>query len=79
MPAWRARLAWRLRRPQPQELGRAGEALAASYLEDLGWQIVARNYRCREGEVDLVWRAAFPYPGLDWLPEMTKCEVTVSG
>jgi putative endonuclease len=28
--------------------------LAADYLEGLGWEIVARNYRCRGGEVDLV-------------------------
>ncbi len=60
MPAWRA--GWRgrpakagwPRRPARQDLGRAGEALAASHLEDLGWEIVARNYRCREGEVDIV-------------------------
>lgn len=35
--------------------------------------------RADDCEVDLVWRAAFPYPGLDWLPEMTKCEITVHG
>ena len=57
MGAWRARSASRARpaqRLRRQELGRAGEARAASYLEDLGWEIVARNYRCRGGEVDLV-------------------------
>jgi putative endonuclease len=37
-----------------QELGRAGEAFAAAHLERLGCEIVARNYRCRGGEVDLV-------------------------
>jgi putative endonuclease len=36
------------------ELGRAGEALAAARLEAAGLRIVARNWRCREGEVDLV-------------------------
>ena len=30
-----------------------------------------------EREVDLVWRAAVPYPGPDWLPEMKKLEVIV--
>jgi hypothetical protein len=35
--------------------------------------------RADDGAVDLVWRAAFPYPGLDWLPEMKKSEVTVHG
>lgn len=29
-------------------------------------------------EVDLVWRAAFPYRGPDWLPEMKKLEVLIA-
>jgi hypothetical protein len=29
-------------------------------------------------EVDLVWRAAFPYRGPDWLPEMKTLEVLVT-
>ena len=36
------------------ELGRVGEDLAARYLEDRGWRIVARNVRYREGEIDIV-------------------------
>jgi putative endonuclease len=36
------------------ELGRAGEALAAARLEAAGLRIVDRNWRCRDGEVDLV-------------------------
>lgn len=36
------------------ELGRAGEAAAAFHLESGGMTIVARNYRCRIGEIDLV-------------------------
>lgn len=34
--------------------GQAGEALAGRYLESLGFLILARNYRCRSGELDLV-------------------------
>ena len=34
--------------------GAAAEAAAAAFLERRGWRIVARNYRSREGEVDLV-------------------------
>ena len=34
--------------------GRLGEAIAARYLEARGFAIVARNYRCAEGEIDLV-------------------------
>ncbi|MEJ8845044.1 DUF2169 domain-containing protein [Variovorax rhizosphaerae] len=33
--------------------------------------------RLEEREVDLVWRAAVPYPGRDWLPQMRKFEVFV--
>jgi putative endonuclease len=35
-------------------LGRAGERLAAGYLERLGFRILDRNWRCAEGEIDLV-------------------------
>jgi putative endonuclease len=34
--------------------GRRGEALAARHLEDLGYRIVARNFRCPYGELDLI-------------------------
>jgi putative endonuclease len=37
------------------ELGRAGESLAARFLEAKGWRIVGRNVRCgRSGEIDIV-------------------------
>jgi hypothetical protein len=32
-----------------------------------------------EMEVDLVWRTAIPYPGPDWLPQMTKSAIAVRG
>ncbi len=35
-------------------LGRTGEQLAAEYLTDLGFRILDRNYRCSEGEIDIV-------------------------
>jgi putative endonuclease len=37
-----------------RELGRRGEQAAALYLERNGDRIVERNYRTREGEIDLV-------------------------
>ena len=37
-----------------QRLGAGGERLAAEHLERLGYRIVARNYRTRRGELDLV-------------------------
>ena len=35
-------------------LGRRGEELAAGYLEAQGMRIVERNWRCPEGEIDIV-------------------------
>jgi putative endonuclease len=37
-------------------LGLHGERIAAAYLTDLGLQVLDRNWRCREGELDLVAR-----------------------
>lgn len=39
---------------QNQILGKYGEDLAAQYLVDRGYEIVARNWRCSIGEIDLV-------------------------
>lgn len=38
------------------ELGPRGEAAAAQYLASRGMQIVATNWRCRLGEVDIIAR-----------------------
>ena len=35
-------------------LGRRGEDAAAEYLAGLGWTILDRNWRCRDGELDIV-------------------------
>jgi putative endonuclease len=37
-------------------LGRRGEALAARYLRRKGLYVVVRNWRCPDGELDLVLR-----------------------
>ena len=37
-------------------LGDRGEALAARYLEQHGWRVVARNFRMGHKEIDLVAR-----------------------
>jgi putative endonuclease len=49
-----------------QRLGSRGEALAAAWYAAAGYDVVARNWRCREGELDLVARR----PG-----EVVFCEV----
>jgi putative endonuclease len=38
------------------ELVRKGEALAADFLEEAGMKVVERNWRCSQGEIDLVAR-----------------------
>ncbi|MEP6702627.1 MAG: YraN family protein [Betaproteobacteria bacterium] len=37
-----------------RETGIAAEEIAARFLSDQGFAIVARNYRCRLGEIDLI-------------------------
>ena len=43
-----------LRSGHRQRLGARGEQLAADWYAARGYQVVARNWRCREGELDLV-------------------------
>lgn len=49
-----------------QRLGARGERLAAAWYRAAGYEVVARNWRCQEGEIDLVVRR----PG-----ELVFCEV----
>lgn len=37
-----------------QTFGRRGEDKAAQYLLESGWTILERNWRCREGEADII-------------------------
>jgi putative endonuclease len=39
-----------------QALGGAGEAQAAAWYEANGYEVLARNWRCREGELDVIAR-----------------------
>jgi putative endonuclease len=41
-------------RNQHGSLGRRGEAAAVDYLRRLGWTIIDRNWRCQDGELDIV-------------------------
>lgn len=49
-----------------QALGAAGEDLAAAWYEARGYRVLDRNWRCREGELDLVLRRG---------PTVVFCEV----
>jgi putative endonuclease len=44
----------RSRKLTARQAGRDGEEAAALYLESRGWRILARRFRVRGGEVDLV-------------------------
>jgi putative endonuclease len=41
---------------RPQRFGIAGESLAAEILQQSGYRIVARNYRTKVGEIDIIAR-----------------------
>jgi putative endonuclease len=43
---------------QRAHLGRAGEDLAARTYESDGYEVLERNFRCGQGEIDLVLRRA---------------------
>jgi putative endonuclease len=52
----------------PTELGRRGEDLAAFFLESQGLVVLSRNWRCPEGELDIV--------AADWARgRLVVCEV----
>ncbi len=38
------------------DLGQRGEDIAAALLTSHGWTVLARNWRCREGEIDIIAR-----------------------
>jgi putative endonuclease len=38
------------------DLGNHGERIAAAFLTDAGLQVLDRNWRCRDGELDIVAR-----------------------
>jgi putative endonuclease len=42
--------------PTTTELGSHGERIALAYLVDAGLRVLDRNWRCREGELDIVAR-----------------------
>ncbi|OGH38735.1 MAG: YraN family protein [Candidatus Levybacteria bacterium RIFCSPLOWO2_01_FULL_36_10] len=37
-----------------QLIGKKGESLAVKYLENLGYKIIKKNFRCKMGEIDII-------------------------
>lgn len=44
-----------------RRLGAQGEDVAADWYTKQGYEVVARNWRCREGELDLIVRSGRTY------------------
>ncbi len=42
--------------PRRKALGKAGEDLTAAWYEARGYEVLARNWSCRDGELDIVLR-----------------------
>lgn len=37
-----------------KELGNIGEEISTDYLQKCGYEIIKRNYRCMQGEIDII-------------------------
>ncbi|MFA9479288.1 YraN family protein [Phycisphaerales bacterium AB-hyl4] len=54
---WLAGLGWLCGGNPQLSLGRRGERAAAKHLKRVGYRVVARNLRCKVGEIDLLAEA----------------------
>lgn len=39
---------------QRHEIGKIGEDVAVQYLEEKGFEIIERNFECKQGEIDII-------------------------
>ena len=37
-----------------QQLGKKGEDVATTFLQSIGYKIIDRNFRCKQGEIDII-------------------------
>lgn len=47
--------------PQFYKYGIIGEKLAVKYLQDIGYEIIERNFLCRQGEIDIIAKDGIEY------------------
>ncbi len=61
----------------PQERPRIGIDIGEGVREP---EVVLHTVQIRleDRQLDLVWRGAVPYPGMDWLPQMKKLDILVA-
>ncbi|MBC7781199.1 MAG: YraN family protein [Proteobacteria bacterium] len=62
-----------------QATGSDGESRAAAHLEAAGLVIVARNWRCRFGELDLVARESRPHDTLVFVEVRARASAAFGG
>lgn len=36
------------------EIGKLGEELAVKYLKQIGYEVIERNFECKQGEIDII-------------------------
>ena len=71
-------------RPEPRRVarhrawrqGRAAEAVAAGFLRLAGWRVLARNWRCAAGEIDIIVRRRHT---LAFIEVKTRDELGIAG
>lgn len=39
---------------QRHETGKVGEDIATTYLQQIGYEIIQRNFECKQGEIDII-------------------------
>ncbi|MGF1458323.1 MAG: YraN family protein [Leptolyngbyaceae cyanobacterium] len=55
-----------------KQLGDDGEGLVAQWLQQQGWQILAQQWHCRWGELDLIARHPDPAVGVAFVEVKTR-------
>jgi putative endonuclease len=68
-----------MKRQQAEHQGRRAEELAASWLEERGWQILDRRRKTRSGEIDIVARdgTAIVFVEVKWRRSAAQLDLAI--